>query len=83
MFDEVEAFFAERLAPTMIPRDPAAHAAPATGSTVIGFAPESDVARAYRQLAKELVAAQLQPTGAAVPATTAAPASTGTKGNKS
>ena len=83
VLDEVEAFFAERLAPTMIPRDPAAHAAPATGSTVIGFAPESDVAQAYRQLAKELVAAQLQPTGAAVPATTTAPASTGTKGNKS
>lgn len=59
VFDEVKAFFAERLATTTIPRDSAAHAAPAAGSTVIAFAPESDVAHAYRQLAKELMAAEL------------------------
>jgi chromosome partitioning protein len=61
VFDEVQAFFAERLAPTSIPRDPAAHAAPATGSTVLAFAPDSSVANAYRQLAKELFAATLKP----------------------
>ena len=59
VFDEVKAFVAERLATTTIPRDSAAHAAPAAGSTVIAFAPESDVAHAYRQLAKELMAAEL------------------------
>ena len=60
VFDEVQAFFDERLAPTSIPRDPAAHAAPATGSTVLAFAPDSMVASAYRQLAKELLAAELK-----------------------
>jgi chromosome partitioning protein len=61
VFDEVQAFFAERLAPTSIPRDPAAHAAPASGNTVLSFAPDSSVATAYRQLAKELFAADLTP----------------------
>ncbi len=57
VFDEVQSFFAERLAVTTIPRDPAAHAAPGAGSTVLAFAPESDVAWAYRRLATELLAA--------------------------
>ncbi len=56
VLDEVQAYFFERLAQTTIPRDPAAHAAPAAGSTAIDFAPESPVADAYRQLAKELLA---------------------------
>lgn len=59
VFDEVRAFFAERLADTTVPRDAAAHAAPAAGSTVLAFAPDSDVANAYRQLAKELLDAEL------------------------
>lgn len=59
VFDEVRAFFAERLASTTIPRDSAAHAAPAAGSTVLAFAPDSDVAHAYRELSKELLSAEL------------------------
>lgn len=56
VFDEVQAFFAERLAVTTIPRDPAAHAAPGAGSTALAFAPDSKVAQAYRELAAELLA---------------------------
>lgn len=63
VFDEVGAFFAERLAATTIPRDPAAHAAPATGSTVLAFAPASAVADSYRKLAVELFAASRLPVG--------------------
>lgn len=55
VLDEVRAFFSERLAQTLIPRDPAAHAAPAAGSTLIAFAPDSPAAGAYRQLATELM----------------------------
>jgi cellulose biosynthesis protein BcsQ len=52
--DEVRAYFGSRLAWTEVPRDPTAHAAPAIGSTVLAFAPESLVSQAYRSLAKEL-----------------------------
>jgi chromosome partitioning protein len=58
--DDASAFFGERLATTVIPRDPAANAAPAAGLTVLTFAPDSEVATAYRALAKELLQAPIQ-----------------------
>lgn len=55
--DDASAFFGERLASTVIPRDPAANAAPAAGLTVLTYAPDSAAAVAYRALAAELLAA--------------------------
>lgn len=52
--DEVSAYFGSRLARTQIPRDPAANAAPAIGSTVLAYAPDSQASQAYRALAQEL-----------------------------
>ncbi|NQU36458.1 MAG: ParA family protein, partial [Actinobacteria bacterium] len=52
--DEVSAYFGSRLARTQIPRDPAANAAPAIGSTVLAYAPNSAASQAYRALAQEL-----------------------------
>jgi len=52
--DEVNAYFGSRLARTRIPRDPAANAAPAIGSTVLAYAPDSAASQAYRALAQEL-----------------------------
>ena len=55
VIDEVAGFFGDRVAHTMIPRDVAASAAPANSTTAVSASPQSDVARAYRQLATELM----------------------------
>jgi chromosome partitioning protein len=57
--DQVRAFFGSRLAPTMIPRDPALCEAPILGSTVMSLAPHSLGASAYVNLARDLLAVQI------------------------
>lgn len=55
--DEVRAFFGNRVATTMIPRDCEVNAAPSVGQTVLTFAPESPGAIAYKGLARDLLTA--------------------------
>ena len=54
--DQARAFFGDRLAPTMIPRDAVLCEAPSIGSTALSLAPESPGARAYASLARDLLA---------------------------
>lgn len=55
VIDEVVGYFGSRVAQTVIPRDVAASAAPASSKTAVAAAPQSEVARAYRKLATELM----------------------------
>lgn len=55
VLEEVRAYFGQRAAQTLIPRDPALSAAPAVSQTVIQHAPDSAGAKAYRALAAELM----------------------------
>jgi len=58
VIDEARAYFGERLANTVIPRDSAISAAPSVGQTVIAFDPTSAGALAYKRLAAELATHQ-------------------------
>ena len=58
VLDEVAAYFGDRLAKSMIPRDPAASSAPALGRTVSELNPTAPAALAYAELASELLANQ-------------------------
>lgn len=54
VIDEVKGFFGSRVALTYIPREDVVNAAPSVGQTVLSFAPDSNGAVAYRDLAAEL-----------------------------
>lgn len=55
--EEVSAYFGQRLATTLIPRDYALSAAPSVGKTALAYAPDSVGARSYTALATEIAAA--------------------------
>lgn len=56
VIDEVRSYFGGNLASALIPRDPAASEAPGVADTAVHTSPDSQVARAYVDLASELVA---------------------------
>jgi len=55
VMDEVRAFFGDKVFDTLIPRDVAVSEAPSHGQPVIQYAPRSRGARAYIELAREIL----------------------------